>query len=349
MGAAPDPSATSPDERREDAIAEPLVSVLIACRDAAPWLPEALGSALGQTLAALEVILVDDGSRDASPAIAREAAARDPRLRVVTRAIGRGSAATRNEALGLARGRWVAVLDADDRMAPQRLARLVATAEARGADWLADDQWIEVEGSGWPPARLLFGEPAGACRLDAARFLDRDPPETIGYGTLKPLVRRAFLVARGIRWRPEAGRSDDFAFTLDCMAAGASCWLLNEPLYHYRLRPGSQVTGLDGLATHAHMREVQGLAERICSGSADPALLAALARRRARIEAAALYRRTLGAARAGDLGAVLEALLRRPVLVGLLARGLAEAAARRLHGRRVPTLANRRLFRASSG
>lgn len=349
MEAAADPSASSPEEGREEAIAEPLVSVLIACRDAAPWLPEALGSALGQTLAALEVILVDDGSRDQTPRIAEATAARDVRLRLVRHPTSRGSAEARNTALALARGRWIAVLDADDRMAPQRLARLVATAEAQGADWLADDQWIEVEGSGWPPARLLFGEPAGACRLDAARFLDRDPPETIGYGSLKPLVRRAFLAERGIRWRPEAGRSDDFAFTLDCLVAGASCWLLNEPLYHYRLRPGSQVTGLDGLATLAHMREVQGLAERICTGSADPVLAAALARRRARIEAAALYRRTLDAARKGDLAAVLAALLRRPMLVGLLARGLAEAAARRLHGHRVPTLANRRLFRAISG
>lgn len=348
MGTAPDPSASSREERRDESIARPVVSVLIACRDAARWLPEALGSALAQTLAELEVILVDDGSRDASPAIAREVAARDPRLRIVVRASARGSAATRNEALALARGRWVAVLDADDRMAPQRLARLVATAETVGADWIADDQWIEVEASGWPPARLLFDEPGGACRLDAVRFLDRDPPETIGYGTLKPLVRRAFLAERGIRWRPEAGRSDDFAFTLDCMAAGASCWLLNEPLYHYRLRPGSQVTSLDSLATHAHMREVQGLVERICEGSADPALLAALARRRARIEAAALYRGTLEAARGGRLGAVLTALSRQPMLVGLLARGLAEAAARRVYGRRVPTLANRRLFRAIS-
>ncbi len=327
----------------------PTVSVLIASRDTAPWLPEALASALGQTLRSLEVILVDDGSRDASPEIARAAAARDPRLRVVCRAMSRGAPATRNEALALARGRWVAALDADDRMEPTRLARMVDTAEEVGADWLADDQWIEAEGTGWPAARLLLDEPAGASRLDAVHFLDRDPPETIGYGTLKPLVRRDFLLRTGIRWRPEAGRSDDFAFALDCIVAGAALWLLNEPLYRYRLRPGSQVTSLGGLATHAHMREVQGLAERILEGIADPALLAALARRRRRIETAGLYRRTLEAARAGDLSVVLRTVLRRPAALGLLARGLAEATARRLHGRRVPTLANRRLFRAIGG
>lgn len=323
----------------------PVVSVLVACFEVAPWLAEALGSALAQSLSDLELVVVDDGSRDRSAAIAEAMAARDPRLRVVRRPVNRGAAATRNEALALARGRWIAVLDGDDRMAPERLARLVATAEAVGADWIADDQWIEVEGRPWRPARLLHGEPAGASRLDPARLLDRDPPETIGYGTLKPLVRRAFLERHGIRWRAEAGRSDDLAFALDCMAAGAACWLLAEPLYHYRLRAGSQVTSLGSLPTLAHLAEVQGLAERILRDHPDPPVAAALARRRARIGAAGLYRRTVEAARAGALGEVARTVLREPEVVPLLARGVVEALARRLSGARLPTLANRRMFR----
>jgi succinoglycan biosynthesis protein ExoO len=333
---------------RRPAVDEPRVSVLVACRDAAPWLGEALASALGQTLEALEVILVDDGSRDESPRIGETFAARDGRLRLVRHPTSQGSAAARNTALGLARGRWIAVFDADDRMEPERLARLVATAERVGADWLADDQLIEAEGTGWPPARLLLDEPAGASRLDAARFLDRDPPEAIGYGTAKPLVRRAFLVRTGIRWRPEAGRSDDFAFTLDCLAAGASCWLLNEPLYRYRLRPASQVTSLSGSATLVHQLEVQALAERLLEGRASPEVRAALARRRRRIEAARRYRAAIEAVRAGAAGRLLGLLARDRAVLTLLARGLAEAARARLTGRRVPTLANRRLFHADA-
>ena len=339
--------SADPAGSRRPPVEAPLVSVLVACRDAAPWLGEALASALGQTLDALEVVLVDDGSRDESPRIGEAFAARDGRLRLVRHPTSRGSAAARNTALDLARGRWIAVFDADDRMEPERLARLVATAERVAADWLADDQWIEAEGTGWPPARLLFDEPAGASRLDVARFLDRDPPEAIGYGALKPLVRRAFLVRTGIRWRPEAGRSDDFLFTLDCLAAGAACWLVNEPLYRYRLRPGSQVTSLAGSATLDHQLAIQGSAERILEG-ASAEVRSALARRRRRIEAARRYRAAIEAVRAGAADRLLGLLARDPAVLALLARGFGEAARVRLSGRRVPTLANRRLFHADA-
>ncbi len=324
---------------------DPLVSVLVATHDVAPWLAEALGSALAQSLTDLEVVVVDDASTDASPRIAEQLAARDPRLRVVRRAINRGSAATRNEALALARGRWVAVLDGDDRMALDRLARLVAAAESEGADWIADDQWIEPRDGG-RPGRLLLDEPPGVSQLDIPRLLDRDPPETIGYGTLKPLVRRAFLERHGIRWRPEAGRSDDLIFALECLAAGARGRLLNEPLYHYRLRAGSQVHRLDPLATLAHMFEVQALAERLLAGHPDPAVAAALARRRARLEAALGYLQAIEAIRRGAPRRLLALLRARPALAALLVRGGLEAAGRRLRGERVPTLANRRLFRS---
>lgn len=323
----------------------PLVSVVVPCWNSAPWLAEAIGSVLRQTLDELEVILVDDASTDATLATARQLAEADRRVRLVLRPVNGGSAAARNDGLALARGRWIAMLDGDDRMAPERLERMVAAAETVGADWLADDQWIEADGTGWPAARLLLDEPAGASPLDPARFLDRDPPEAIGYGTLKPLIRRDFFLRTGVRFRPEAGRCDDFLLAVDCMAAGAACWLLAEPLYHYRLRPGSQVTGTSPLATLDQMRAVQALAERSLAGHPDPRVADALVRRRARIEAALAYRRTVAALRRGALAAVGRTLRQQPRLSVLLARGLAEAAGRRLRGGGVPTLAHRPLFR----
>ncbi len=327
----------------------PEVSVLVPCWNAAQWLAAGAASALGQTLADLELILVDDASTDGTVEKARRFAEADPRVRLVLRPVNGGSAAARNDGLACARGRWIALLDADDRMAPERLDRMVKVAEAVGADWLADDQWIEAEGTGWRAARLLLEEPAGASPLDPVRFLDRDPPETIGYGTLKPLIRRDFLLRSGVRFRPEAGRSDDFLFAVDCMAAGAACWLLAEPLYHYRLRPDSQVTGTSPLATLDHMLAVQSLAERSLAAHPDPRVGAALARRRARIELAALYRRALDAARRGELAELARLLGRQPALLGLLARGLGEAVVRRLRGDRLPTLANRPLFWTALG
>ncbi|MDW8340659.1 MAG: glycosyltransferase family 2 protein [Geminicoccaceae bacterium] len=322
----------------------PLVSVLVPAWNVAPWLAEGLGSVLAQSLAELEVVLVDDASTDSTLEIARGLAARDPRLVVVARPTNGGSARARNDALAVARAPWIAVFDADDRMAPDRLARLLAVAESRGAVWVADDQWVEFAGDGALRGRLLTDEPEGAVGLDLVRFLDRDPPEAIGYGTLKPLVRRDFLERHGIRWRPEAGRSDDFLFTLECLARGASAWLWNEPLYGYRLRPGSQVTRLDARATLRHLAAVQELAERLLADHPDPAVHAALARRRRRIAAASVYRELLAALRAGRLFAAAALLARTPGSSALLAAGALEALRRRLGPRRPPILAERRLF-----
>lgn len=325
----------------------PLVSVLVPAWNAAWWLGDALRSALAQTLVDIEVILVDDASRDATFAIAQQLAARDRRLRLFRRATNGGPALARNEALARARGTWIAVLDADDWMAAERLAQLVAVAEQEGAVWIADDQWIELEPPSGRPARLLWREPEPVAVLDAVRFLDRDPPEAIGYGTLKPLIRRSFLEQHELYWRPEAVRAEDFIFTLECLLHGAPALLLNQPLYFYRLRAGSQVTGLDPLATLARVAAAQELAERLCAPFPDPALKAALARRRARIEAASAYRALLAALRGGRPAAAAAMLARRPALAPALAAGALEALRRRLIPARPPTLAERQWFLAS--
>jgi len=116
----------------------PVASILVAAYQAAAYLPHALESALAQSCRDIEVIVVDDGSDDATAAIADSYARRDPRVVVLRHATNRGPAAARNTAIAAARGRWLAVLDADDALIPDWLARLVAQAEARGADLLAD-------------------------------------------------------------------------------------------------------------------------------------------------------------------------------------------------------------------
>ena len=102
------------------------VSVLLPARDAASTLPEALDSILLQEGFGLdlEVIVVDDGSRDATLTVAQAAGARDPRVRIVALP-PRGLVSALNEALRRARGRFVARMDADDLSAPDRLRALL--------------------------------------------------------------------------------------------------------------------------------------------------------------------------------------------------------------------------------
>lgn len=102
----------------------PPVSVLMPVYNAGRYVAEAVESILGQTYADFEFLIVDDGSTDRSRAILERYAARDPRIRLVSRP-NTGYAAALNELLGLARGELVARMDADDVALPERLLRQV--------------------------------------------------------------------------------------------------------------------------------------------------------------------------------------------------------------------------------
>lgn len=95
-----------------------LVSVIMPCYNAARFIADAITSVLGQTEASWELIVIDDGSTDGSADVVRRFA--DPRIRLITQA-NAGVSAARNAGLAGSRGEFVAFLDADDRMRPDRL------------------------------------------------------------------------------------------------------------------------------------------------------------------------------------------------------------------------------------
>lgn len=118
-----------------------LVSVLVPARNEERGVGECLASLVGQTCPQIEIIVIDDGSTDRTPAILAEAARRDPRVRVL-RLDGPPPGWTgKNFALAsgvaLARGRWLCFTDADTVHAPESVARAVGFAETHGIDFLS--------------------------------------------------------------------------------------------------------------------------------------------------------------------------------------------------------------------
>lgn len=97
----------------------PRVSILVPTFNAARWLPEALGSALAQTLPSTEILVVDDGSTDGTPDVLASYGDRIAWERVPNG----GARAARNRLLQRARGEWVQFLDADDLIDPDKLER----------------------------------------------------------------------------------------------------------------------------------------------------------------------------------------------------------------------------------
>ena len=197
----------------------PQVSVVMPVRDGERFLREALDSVLAQTLSELELIVVDDGSEDETPAILEAAARQDPRVRVQRQEPG-GLTVALNAGCTLARAPLIARMDSDDAMLSDRLERQ--------ASFLA----------GQPEVALLGG---GIVLTDEdGRELDREP----GRKELRMLERNelthATVIMRTDAFRELGGYRFDQAEDYDL-------WLrfeerhgvaaLPEPVIRYRLHP----------------------------------------------------------------------------------------------------------------
>jgi glycosyltransferase involved in cell wall biosynthesis len=133
---------------------EPLVSIIIPCHNAARWLAPALESALGQTYPRTEVILVNDGSTDASLAIAQ--GFEPSGLRVVTQP-NAGQCAACNHGLRLARGDYVKFFDADDLLSRDAVALQIWALAGRPGH-LGYGEWARFHAD---PAEAVFSPRAG--------------------------------------------------------------------------------------------------------------------------------------------------------------------------------------------
>ena len=96
----------------------PEVSVLIPAYNVEPYIEDCINSVLGQTLQDFEIVCIDDASTDGTLQILKRFEASDSRIKVYTHEVNKGQASGRNDALDRASGRYVYMLDADDRIVP---------------------------------------------------------------------------------------------------------------------------------------------------------------------------------------------------------------------------------------
>jgi glycosyltransferase involved in cell wall biosynthesis len=200
-----------------------LVSVVIPVRDMARFLDAALASVFAQTYRPIEVIVVDDGSSDDVDAVL----ARWPEV-IAVRQARAGASAARNAGLARARGQYLALQDADDLWAPEKLALQVAHLEAHPEH-------------GYVAALVQsFLEP-GVARPDWAseRQLREARPGGVGN-----LVMRAEVFARVGPFAPSD--PTDVDWTLRANALGVSMGLVEQVLLYRRVHDTNLSYTLDG-------------------------------------------------------------------------------------------------------
>ncbi len=224
----------------------PLISVIIAAYNAATYIATSIQSVLRQSHTRLEVIVIDDGSKDATAEIVRTFAQQDERVVLLTGHANEGVSAARNRGLTYARGDWVAILDADDLFHENRLELLLTFAATHVLDVAADNLEMRNFGTGAPRGKAFpdaWMDPT--TDITIVDFLERDLPGMFvrELGFIKPIIRAEFLRAHGISYDPSIWAGEDFLLYLDCLKAGARFRLMTDALYIYHLREGSASSG----------------------------------------------------------------------------------------------------------
>ncbi|MEA2757128.1 MAG: hypothetical protein QOJ54_3417 [Aliidongia sp.] len=210
----------------------PRVSVVIPAFNEASLLPAALDSVQRQSLDAFECIVVDDGSTDATPDILADYARNDRRFRIVTRANG-GISRALNAGLAAAQAPWIARLDADDIMLPNRLRRQLAFADANPDLAACGCCYDIIDMTG---QRRGTRRPLPRDRDELNRFLAAHEPLSFTHPTM--LYRRDLALWLG-GYRPECEPCEDVDLFARMLATGAPILIQPEVLMQYRIRPGS--------------------------------------------------------------------------------------------------------------
>jgi glycosyltransferase involved in cell wall biosynthesis len=229
--------------------ASPLVSVLMPAYNHASYIGAAVESVLAQSYANIELIVIDDASTDETWRVLQSF--EDRRLRRSRHEVNRGAHVTLNEALALARGEFIAILNSDDVYHPERIARLVTHAAQRGStDVLVftDVSFIDAQGSDAPthPRALDY---RALCERCAAL-----PPHLWLLAGNPVISTSNFFVSRALAEKVGAFAplryTHDWDWALRASLQRAPVWV-REPLLSYRVHAANTLSE-DDFWRHVH-------------------------------------------------------------------------------------------------
>lgn len=228
-------------ERLKERTHEPEISVIITIHNAEKYLRECLDSVMNQTFEEIEILCMDGGSTDTTPAILRDYAAKDSRIHIIND--GNTSYGHKvNEGISQARGEYVSVLESDDMYEPFMLERLYGIAQIYHPDFVNGNytNFFDINGRRFGYVTQMYAEEDYNCLINYW-----EEPERFGvisrYWT--GIFRKDFLLEQDIRMNESPGASyQDMSFRFLTSILAASAYHINLPLYLYRIdNPGSSM------------------------------------------------------------------------------------------------------------
>lgn len=233
-----------------------MISVVVPVYNVQEYLDDCMQSIIDQTYRDIEIILINDGSKDNSAEICRKWALKDQRIRFIDKE-NEGQAKTRNVAIPLARGEWITFVDSDDWLDTTMLEKLYAAAENAGADISmceAYTQNSEGKFSGYSLQRL--DKPVIHIQKEKEFLL------TVRYTLWSKLYKTSLFTDNKIE--QPAIKFEDFACVPVLYALAQKVACVEENLYYYRYRPSSTVRDVRFIEDRIHALEymMQGFLER---------------------------------------------------------------------------------------
>lgn len=212
----------------------PNISVILPAYNAEKYIRQSVGSVLEQSCSDWELIIIDDGSTDGTPALCDELAASDGRIRVIHKENG-GVSAARNDGLKIATGKKIAFIDADDAYLPETLETLAALCErgfqaaACGNYLTYDDAPRTVEAP--PCAAGEYDEETAKKLIVLPLLADRLCASPLNGYIWRFLFDRSVIERNHIRFN--GAYLEDEVFLIEYFCCGSSLAVTAEPLYCY--------------------------------------------------------------------------------------------------------------------
>lgn len=237
--------------------ASPLLSIIIPVYNAERFVSLTLDSILSQSFTDYEIILINDGSQDGSATICRDYAEAHKRITFIDKE-NEGVARTRNRAIELAKGEYVAFVDADDILFPETLGKLAETIRQQHPDLLRFDfQTIDESGSALYPNHLSRKRRHYAGRaMEAVPFMQRIIRSE--YFLCMHIFRRDILNEHGIRFLAGCTFNEDTLLIIQYLQYAKSCLYTDTVAYGYR----KQANAVTAHFTERNFTDVK----RVCLG-----------------------------------------------------------------------------------
>ena len=220
----------------EDELMRPMVSIVVPIYNAENYLRRCVDSILNQEYTDFELLLVNDGSTDASGDICEEYGDQDPRVIVIQKE-NTGVSDSRNRALDRARGKYLQFLDSDDWITPDATRLFVRAAEEYGCDMVISD-FYRVVGERLSTKGDIEEEGVLTREEFAAHMMEN--PADFYYGVLwNKLYRRDIVEEHNLRMDTDINWCEDFMFNLEYIRYAKVFYALHAPIYYYVKRKGS--------------------------------------------------------------------------------------------------------------